>query len=53
MTESPARQQRFAGRRIVVTGASGGVGAELAELFRAEGDSPGDGRDYAGRRTRS
>ncbi len=31
------RQQRFTGRRVVVTGASGGVGRQLCELFRAEG----------------
>lgn len=31
------RPQRFAGRRVVVTGASGGVGGSLCELFRAEG----------------
>jgi meso-butanediol dehydrogenase/(S,S)-butanediol dehydrogenase/diacetyl reductase len=36
--ETPApRPQRFAGRRVVVTGASGGVGGSLCELFRAEG----------------
>lgn len=35
--EAPARSQRFTGRRVVVTGASGGVGAQLCALFRAEG----------------
>ena len=34
--ETP-RPQRFSGRRVVVTGASGGVGGSLSELFRAEG----------------
>lgn len=37
MTTGTDRQQRFAGRRVVVTGASGGVGRELCDLFRAEG----------------
>lgn len=36
MTE-PARAQRFLDRRIVVTGAAGGVGQVVAELFRSEG----------------
>jgi len=31
------RQQRFTGRRVVVTGAAGGVGTSVCELFRAEG----------------
>ncbi|HEX4190507.1 MAG TPA: SDR family oxidoreductase [Marmoricola sp.] len=31
------RQQRFTDRRVVVTGASGGVGREVCDLFRAEG----------------
>ncbi|MGO4256659.1 SDR family NAD(P)-dependent oxidoreductase [Marmoricola sp. RAF53] len=31
------RDQRFAGRRVLVTGASGGVGGQVCELFRAEG----------------
>src|SRR5690349_16688237 len=31
------RAQRFTDRRVVVTGASGGVGRELCALFRAEG----------------
>ena len=35
MTET--RAQRFTDRRVVVTGASGGVGRQLCELFRAEG----------------
>ena len=34
MTE---RAQRFTGKRIVVTGAAGGVGRSVCELFRAEG----------------
>jgi meso-butanediol dehydrogenase/(S,S)-butanediol dehydrogenase/diacetyl reductase len=29
--------QRFSGKRIIVTGAAGGVGSTLAERFRAEG----------------
>ena len=29
--------ERFAGKRVIVTGAAGGVGRRLAELFRAEG----------------
>lgn len=44
------RQQRFTDRRVVVTGASGGVGRQVCELFRAEGARvvgvdvvPGDG----------
>lgn len=38
MTEqTTARQQRFTDRRVLVTGASGGVGRALCELFRAEG----------------
>ena len=44
------RDQRFAGRRVLVTGASGGVGSQVCELFRAEGAQvvgvdvvPGDG----------
>src|SRR5690349_18876155 len=36
MTE-PQRAQRFTDRRVVVTGASGGLGRTVAELFRAEG----------------
>lgn len=32
-----ARQQRFTGKRVVVTGASGGVGGSLCDLFRTEG----------------
>ncbi len=35
-TTSP-RQQRFSERRVVVTGASGGVGSQVCALFRAEG----------------
>ena len=42
--------QRFAGKRVSVTGASGGVGGTLVELFRSEGANvvgtdvvPGDG----------
>ena len=35
MTET--RAQRFTDRRIVVTGACGGVGRRLSEMFRAEG----------------
>lgn len=31
------RQQRFTDRRVVVTGAAGGLGQVVAELFRAEG----------------
>ena len=31
------RAQRFADRRVVVTGAAGGVGKAVAEMFRAEG----------------
>lgn len=31
------RQQRFTDRRVVVTGAAGGLGRVVAELFRAEG----------------
>jgi meso-butanediol dehydrogenase/(S,S)-butanediol dehydrogenase/diacetyl reductase len=38
MTDQPApRAQRFTGRRVVVTGAAGGLGQVVAELFRAEG----------------
>ena len=43
MTDSPAvpsptpSAARFAGRRVVVTGAAGGVGRSLVELLRAEG----------------
>lgn len=38
MTEPTApRPQRFADRRVLVTGAAGGVGRELCSLFRAEG----------------
>lgn len=36
MNESQ-RAPRFTGRRVVVTGASGGLGKVVAELFRAEG----------------
>ncbi|MFL6155038.1 MAG: SDR family NAD(P)-dependent oxidoreductase [Marmoricola sp.] len=52
MTETRAqdRAQRFTDRRVVVTGASGGVGRQACELFRAEGARvvgvdvvPGDG----------
>ncbi|MBU2693910.1 SDR family NAD(P)-dependent oxidoreductase [Pimelobacter sp. 30-1] len=32
-----ARAQRFTGRRVVVTGASGGLGQVVADLFRQEG----------------
>src|SRR5689334_15683912 len=32
-----SRPQRFTDRRVLVTGAAGGVGKQLAELFRAEG----------------
>ena len=48
--ELAPRQQRFTDRRVVVTGASGGVGRQVCELFRAEGARvvgvdvvPGDG----------
>jgi len=34
---STERLQRFAGRKVVVTGAAGGVGTSVCELFRAEG----------------
>ncbi len=34
---STERSQRFTGKRVLVTGASGGVGAEVARLFRVEG----------------
>lgn len=34
---APDRLRRFDGRRVLVTGAAGGVGAEVARLFRAEG----------------
>ncbi|WGY01553.1 SDR family oxidoreductase [Nocardioides sp. QY071] len=38
MTDQPAhRPQRFTGRRVVVTGAAGGLGQVVAGLFRAEG----------------
>ncbi|WP_408897780.1 SDR family NAD(P)-dependent oxidoreductase [Nocardioides sp. R1-1] len=38
MTDQPTpRAQRFAGRRVIVTGAAGGLGQVVAELFRAEG----------------
>lgn len=33
------RAQRFTGRRVVVTGAAGGVGQVVADLFRQEGAS--------------
>ncbi len=36
MTE-PSRAQRFTDRRVVVTGAAGGLGLVVAALFRAEG----------------
>ncbi|WP_183095111.1 SDR family NAD(P)-dependent oxidoreductase [Nocardioides stalactiti] len=36
MTDQP-RAQRFTDKRVVVTGASGGLGRTVAELFRAEG----------------
>lgn len=36
MTETP-RAQRFTDRRVVVTGAAGGVGKAVADMFRAEG----------------
>jgi len=29
--------QRFSGKRVIVTGAAGGVGSKLVEMFRAEG----------------
>jgi len=35
--QAAPRVQRFAGRRVVVTGASGGLGKVVAELFREEG----------------
>lgn len=48
--DTAARQQRFTDRRVVVTGASGGVGRQVCDLFRAEGARvvgvdvvPGDG----------
>lgn len=34
MIENP---QRFAGKRVIVTGAAGGVGGKLVEMFEAEG----------------
>lgn len=34
MTQTPSR---FTGKRVIVTGAAGGVGSKLVELFRAEG----------------
>ncbi|MDR7363652.1 SDR family NAD(P)-dependent oxidoreductase [Nocardioides marmoribigeumensis] len=39
MTETRSRSgpARFAGKRVVVTGAAGGVGATLVEMFRTEG----------------
>jgi meso-butanediol dehydrogenase/(S,S)-butanediol dehydrogenase/diacetyl reductase len=37
MTTAPARAQRFTDRRVVVTGAAGGVGQVVAGLFREEG----------------
>ncbi|NYI45371.1 NAD(P)-dependent dehydrogenase (short-subunit alcohol dehydrogenase family) [Nocardioides aromaticivorans] len=37
MTTAPARAQRFTDRRVVVTGAAGGVGQVVADLFREEG----------------
>ncbi|MFL6060636.1 MAG: SDR family NAD(P)-dependent oxidoreductase [Marmoricola sp.] len=50
MTETTARQQRFTGHRVVVTGAAGGVGSQVVALFGAEGARvvgvdvvPGDG----------
>jgi meso-butanediol dehydrogenase/(S,S)-butanediol dehydrogenase/diacetyl reductase len=46
----PSRAQRFTGKRVVVTGASGGVGRAVAATFREEGARvvatdvvPGDG----------
>jgi len=36
MTDT-ARAERFTDRRVIVTGAAGGVGQVLADLFRAEG----------------
>ena len=36
MSEQP-RTQRFKDRRVVVTGAAGGVGRVVADLFRSEG----------------
>ncbi len=36
MTE-PTRAQRFTDKRVVVTGAAGGLGRVVADLFRAEG----------------
>ncbi len=35
--EAGERHQRFAGRRVLVTGAAGGLGAQVCALFRAEG----------------
>lgn len=37
--DTPARSQRFSDRRVVVTGAAGGLGRVVADLFRAEGAS--------------
>jgi NAD(P)-dependent dehydrogenase (short-subunit alcohol dehydrogenase family) len=34
VTENP---QRFTGKRVIITGAAGGVGSRLAEMFREEG----------------
>ena len=34
MIENP---QRFSGKRVIVTGAAGGVGGKLVEMFRDEG----------------
>jgi NAD(P)-dependent dehydrogenase (short-subunit alcohol dehydrogenase family) len=37
MTDDSERARRFVGKRVLVTGAAGGLGAEVARLFRAEG----------------
>jgi len=37
--EQGTRPQRFAGRRVVVTGAAGGLGQVVAQLFKDEGAS--------------
>jgi len=37
VTTETTRAQRFADRRVVVTGAAGGVGKAVADMFRAEG----------------